>query len=186
MNHLVNELLNCLQLTDAPDDKVERCGLLLSLVVERHSKQKSPDSMYVELLPKPYYDVRLTEAEYTALVAKLSKLLVVPSLPPKSQEALVFAMGGADDRTIQLTIPAIVEFLAVEHEEMLERGALRCLRDKLASSESIRRHAAQIRGSLAPLSKVRRCIELSLQEENEKHQAIATLERLATLLDCPA
>ena len=183
MQKLLEDLLSRLVTADALQQEYERVGLLLSLVIEKHSKLRSPETMYAELLPTSYREIQLAESEYVALVTKVSQMLVLPTLPTASQNALIFALGGTDDTTLQWTVPAIVHFLSARHEKRLQLHAVRCLRKLLSEPEILRQNSVQIRAALPPLSKVRRGLDQSLPDHDERNQAMATVDMLARLLD---
>ena len=183
MHKLLEGLLSCLATPNAPQQDYERWGLSLSLVIEKHSKLRSPEKMYAELLPKSYREIQPTATEYVDLVRRVSEMLRLPTLPTASQNMLVFALGGTDDTTLQWTTPAIVGFLSVQHEEGLQLHAISCLRKMLSEPECIRINAARIRAAIPALSKVRQVIEQSLPKQEERNQAIATLDMLDRLLE---
>jgi hypothetical protein len=183
MNKLIENLLSCLTSEKARPQDYEHWGLLLSLVVEKHSKLRSPEPMYAELLPKAYREINLGESEYVALVTQICEMLVRPTLPAKSQDALVFALCGTDDTTLNLTVPSIVNFLSVQHGENAQTSALRCLRKMLSEPDGIRKNAAQIRSAIPPLSKVRLSLQQSLSDSDDKSQAATVIDLLAGLLD---
>ena len=183
MHKLVEDLLSCLATANAPQQDYERWGLSLSLVIERHSKLRHSETMYVELLPKRYREIQLSETEYLDLVTHVSKMLGLTTLPSASQNALIFALGGTDDTTLNLTVPALVNFLSVQHGENAQASAVRCLRKMLSEPEGIRKIAVQLRSAIPPLSKVRHYIEQSLPNQEERNQAMATVDMLARLLD---
>src|SRR5205807_6747247 len=108
MHTEIQELLECLTSASASQSEQEHCGLLLSMVVEKHSKQRSPNHIYAELMHGTLLDLALTELEYLELVSKIGELLTLSTLPTNSQEALLFALGGTDERTLDVSIPTLV------------------------------------------------------------------------------
>jgi hypothetical protein len=58
MNPHVTSLIECLMETQLSisEKKIERCGFLLSMLIEKHSKQRTPGSFYEENLPEPYVE----------------------------------------------------------------------------------------------------------------------------------
>jgi hypothetical protein len=183
MHKLVEDLIRDLASPGASQRDYEERGLLLSLLVERHSKLRSPGKLYAGMLPEPYQQIRLNKGEYLDLVAGVSKMLRDPKLPTSSQNALVFILGATDDTTLQWTIPALAHFLSAEHEVQLQLHAARCLRKLLSEPDSLRNKSAQIRSDLPSLSRVRSALGHSLAGHEQLESALATVDKLARLLE---
>lgn len=181
MNPYVVSLLECLSNTpkSGSANEVERCGLLLSMLVEKHSKQKTPGAFYDEVLPRPYSEIRLDEHEYCEIVSNICGLLTSTSISMSAKQAALFAIGGTDDRTLALTIPVVVQSLMHSEGQPIFDDCAKCLVRLLSSPEKVRNNALRIRQSLPNLPEALKFIRMQVGPHSE---ATVALENLQSLL----
>src|SRR6266436_1259757 len=181
MNPHITPLIECLMRTPSSisDKELEQCGFLLSMLVEKHSKQRTPGSFYEEVLPKPYFDIELDESEYREIVSKLCHLLNSPVASIKSKDMILFALAGTDSRTLMLSIPALVQFLGHSIGQPIFEVCTKCLARLLSSPQKVREQAPQIRQALPNLGEV---FQLISKRVGQGSDASVALERLQNLL----
>lgn len=135
-------------------DEIERCGFVLSMLVEKHSKQKTPGNFYAEALPRPYSDLQLDETEYRETVVRLCDCLRSASASIEAKRAVLFAIGGTDDRTLVLTIPALVDSLSQNSGQEIFDECSNCLARMLSSPQRIREQAELLHQALPNLEEI--------------------------------
>jgi hypothetical protein len=182
MDPNISQLLEVLTSTSRTVDEQERSGLRLSLVVEKHSKQRSPARLYGEILPQKLLNLALSESEYTELVVEIGRLLTTPELSSQARGALIFALGGTDDRTIDVVIPTLARFLAESADQTNLTQALRCLETMLSSPVCVRGKSTLIRQALPDLAELGETIQGKLNSQNEKTKAMMLLQKLSQLM----
>jgi hypothetical protein len=149
------------------------------MLVEKHSKQKTPGPFYDDVLAEPYSNIHFDDPEYREVVQKLCDLLKSTSIDSEAMQAVLFAIGGTDDRTLAVTVPALVQFLAESLGQPVFEEGHKCLARMLSSPDDVRRFAAQIRQALPQFAQI---LQLVKQRRGEESDATATLLELQSLL----
>lgn len=180
MNPHVTSLIECLMETQLSisDKKIERCGFLLSMLIEKHSKQRTPGSFYEENLPEPYVDIVLDETEYREIVSKLCHLLNSPVASTKSKDMILFALYGTDSSTLTLSIPALVKLLGHSIDQPIFEDCTKCLARMLSSPDQVRKQALEIRQVLPDLADLVELIGNAVGQEGQASCVLAKLQRL--------
>src|SRR6267154_1986743 len=174
MNPHVTSLIECLIATpiSTSDKEIERCGFLLSMLVEKHSKQRTPGSLYEEVLPKPYFDIELDELEYREIVSKLCHFLNLPIASTKSKDMVLFVLSGTDSSTLTLSIPALVQLLGHSIGQPIFDECTKCLTRMLSSPQGVREQAPEIREALPNLGDVFQLIRNRAGQESDASVAL--------------
>jgi hypothetical protein len=171
-------LFECLSARSSPAAKIERCGFLLGMVLEKNSSQRSPDSLYQEILPEPYLSICLGEDEYRDVVTKASALLSQSIANEEVQQALLFVLGGSNGRTLSIVIPVLVRFVREGVSRNNLEVCVSTLRRMMSSRRYVLSQAAAILSGVGGIAGLDRAIERVSASSKDATLVLTELKRM--------